>query len=64
MFATNNKTLKNEIETMFYGLMGVVITASTNNKTLKNEIETRSRKGHWGIGQTTNNKTLKNEIET
>ena len=37
---TNNKTLKNEIETSLIRIKPKSIMSPTNNKTLKNEIET------------------------
>ena len=63
--STNNKTLKNEIETMSNSLRKQDQVRTTNNKTLKNEIETKLANPFRTEGMpTTNNKTLKNEIET
>ena len=62
--STNNKTLKNEIETEELLREKGIELPATNNKTLKNEIETGTVLLVPKAFLATNNKTLKNEIET
>ena len=66
VFAINDKTLKNEIETRHSNANSPTICRAINDKTLKNEIETNDNRfeiANPEVG-TINDKTLKNEIET